>query len=144
MAQFMSQMMRQAMTQVLFLKWPLARILADSLICSERDNKTLFFNFRSLRLVKMNTSQSIYKPSSLANNFKAGRTIEIYWGEENWKSTKNATTCALYCNERSHGSIVMKHHPLCFQTQNPEVAYRAQLEQLAQMGFVDRARNIQG
>ncbi|RMX38963.1 hypothetical protein pdam_00022506 [Pocillopora damicornis] len=29
------------------------------------------------------------------------------------------------------------------QTQNPEVAYRAQLEQLAQMGFVDRARNIQ-
>ena len=38
----------------------------------------------------------------------------------------------------------MKHHPLCFQTQNPEVAYRAQLEQLAQMGFVDRARNIQG
>lgn len=29
------------------------------------------------------------------------------------------------------------------QTQNPEVTYRAQLEQLAQMGFVDRARNIQ-
>lgn len=140
MAQLMSQMMRQ----VLFLKWPLARILADSLIFSERDNKTFFFNFRSLRLVKMNTSQSIYKPSSLANNFKTGRTEEIYWEEESWKSTKNATTCTLYCSERSHGLIVMKHHPLCFQTQNPEVAYRAQLEQLAQMGFVDRARNIQG
>ncbi|KAK2564687.1 Ubiquilin-1 [Acropora cervicornis] len=30
------------------------------------------------------------------------------------------------------------------QTQNPEVMYRTQLEQLSQMGFVDRARNIQG
>ncbi|XP_044183161.1 ubiquilin-1-like isoform X1 [Acropora millepora] len=29
------------------------------------------------------------------------------------------------------------------QTQNPEVMYRTQLEQLSQMGFVDRARNIQ-
>ncbi|XP_068694295.1 ubiquilin-1-like [Montipora foliosa] len=29
------------------------------------------------------------------------------------------------------------------QTQNPEVTYRTQLEQLAQMGFVDRGRNIQ-
>lgn len=29
------------------------------------------------------------------------------------------------------------------QGQNPEVIYRTQLEQLAQMGFVDRSRNIQ-
>lgn len=33
---------------------------------------------------------------------------------------------------------------VCIQPQNPEVRYRAQLEQLAQMGFVDRTRNIQG